>query len=160
MMKRTRLTGALAAALALVGAEVASSTLYARESVSAAAAIQAAAGGNTVLGSVRIPKRVMANGQPLAPGTYQVRLTGEDAGPAAKGATQQYERWVEFVQGGKVVGREVASVVPQAEIKDVATDTPPGVGSAKVETLKGDDYVRVWIRRPDTHYLIHLVVAK
>lgn len=159
MMKRTRLTGALAAVLALVGAEVASSTLYARESVSAAATIQAAA-GNTALGTVRIPKRVMANGQPLAPGSYQVRLTGEDAGPAAKGATQQYERWVEFVQGGKVVGREVASVVPQTEIKDVATDTPPGLNAAKVETLKGDDYVRVWIRRPDNHYLIHLVVAK
>ena len=32
------------------------------------------------------------------------------------------ERWVEFVQGGKVAGREVVSIVPADEVKD----TQPG----------------------------------
>ena len=29
----------------------------------------------------------------------------------------------------------------------------------KVELLKGDDYLRVWINRGGTNYLIHLVTA-
>jgi hypothetical protein len=32
-------------------------------------------------------------------------------------------------------------------------------GGARVETLKGDDYVRVWINRRGVNYLIHLPPA-
>ena len=79
--------------------------------------------------------------------------------PDAKGQTEAAERWVEFVRGGKVVGREVATIVPQAEIGLVQKDTPPARNGAKVETLKGGDYVRVWINRGGNHYLIHLPAA-
>ena len=121
------------------------------------ASAQAAAEG-TSLGSVQITKNVMANGQKLAAGTYQVRLTTQEATPAA-GATTSLERWVEFVKGGKVVGREVVSIVPQSEIKAVAEKNPPAKGAAKVELLKGNEYLRVWIYRGDNHYLIHMPVA-
>jgi hypothetical protein len=115
--------------------------------------------GEMALGSVRLPKSVKADGKPLPAGTYQVRLTAQQATPPAKGETPTLERWVEFSQGGKVKGREVVSIVPQAEIDKVQKDTPPHAGGSKVETLKGGDYVRVWINRGGNHYLLHLVAA-
>ena len=112
--------------------------------------------GQIALGSVRITKGVKADGKPLPAGTYQVRLTPQTASPDAKGQTATHERWVEFVKGGKVVGREVVTIIPQAEISKVQKDTPPRPNSAKVETLKGGDYERVWINKGGNHYLIHL----
>jgi hypothetical protein len=113
-------------------------------------------GGDMVLGTVSIPRPLKADGKPLPRGTYQVRLTSQQATPDAKGQTEAAERWVEFVRGGKVVGREVVTIVPQSEIALVQKDTPPARNGAKVETLKGGDYVRVWINRGGNHYLIHL----
>jgi hypothetical protein len=55
-----------------------------------------------------------------------------------------------------VKGREVVSIVPSAEIGQVADSKPPRAGASKVELLKGNDYLRVWINRQGTHYLIHL----
>jgi hypothetical protein len=115
----------------------------------------------TALGSVRIPRSVKANGQDLKAGTYQVRLTGQEATPAVPGQTM--ERWVEFVQGGKVAGREVVSIVPANEMKDLlpGPDAPgkaPRAGS-KVEMLKGNEYLRVWISRGGVSYLIHMPPA-
>jgi hypothetical protein len=112
--------------------------------------------GQLVLGTVHIPKRVKANGEPLPPGTYQVRLTPDPATPPAKGQTPSLERWAEFVKGGKVVGREVVTIVPQGDTSKVQKDPPPRPGSAKVETLKGGDYVRVWINRGGNYYLVYL----
>ncbi len=113
----------------------------------------------TALGSVRIPRAVKADGKDLKAGTYQVRLTAQDAAPAVPGI--KMERWVEFVQGGKVVGREVVSIVPAGEMKDLmpGPDTNKGPGSgSKVEMLKGNDYMRVWIARNGVNYLIHFPV--
>jgi hypothetical protein len=62
---------------------------------------------------------------------------------------------VEFVQKGQVKGREVVSIVPQSEIAQVQKDTPPHANSSKVETLKGGDYVRLWINKGGNHYLVH-----
>ena len=62
--------------------------------------------GEAALGSVSLPRSVMADGKALKAGTYQVRLTAQAAAPAVPGQTM--ERWVEFLQGGKVVGREVS----------------------------------------------------
>jgi len=114
--------------------------------------------GQVQLGTVRIPKSLKADGKPLPAGTYQVRLTPQTASPDAKGQTPTLERWAEFLKGGKVVGREVVTIIPQAEIAKVQKDTPPARGGAKVETLKGGDYVRVWINRDGNHYLMHLPV--
>ncbi len=111
--------------------------------------------GEIRLGSVHLPKAVKADGKPLPAGTYQVRLTAQSASPDAKGQTAGAERWVEFVKGGKVAGREVVTIVSKDEVKNVQKDSPPPLNGAKVETLKGGDYVRVWINRGGNHYLVH-----
>ena len=125
-------------------------------SAQAKPATQSDQAGSTVnLGSVRIPRTVKADGQPLPAGTYQVRVTETPAAPAAPGQTPQFERWAEFLQGGKVVGREVVTIVPASEIKQVAEMTPPPPGGSRAEVLKGGDYLRLWINRGGNHYLIH-----
>lgn len=116
--------------------------------------------GETALGSVALPRSVMADGKALKAGTYQVRLTAQAAEPSVPG--QQLERWVEFLQGGKVVGREVVSVIPTAELKDLNSEAKgpkPGSGGTRVELLKGNDYWRVWINRRGVNYLIHMPPA-
>jgi hypothetical protein len=114
--------------------------------------------GQVALGSVHLPKAVKADGKPLAAGTYQVRVTNDTASQEAKGQTKSLERWAEFMRGGKVVGREIVTIVPQADISKVQKDTPPKAGASKVEMLKGGDYVRVWINKGGNHYLMHLPV--
>jgi hypothetical protein len=118
--------------------------------------------GETALGSVNLPRAVMANGQKLSAGSYQVRLTAEQAQPSVPGI--QMERWVEFIRGGQPAGREVASIIPQGEMKDLQAGPDaggrPSSGAAKVELLKGDEYLRVWINRGGVNYLVHLPVAK
>jgi hypothetical protein len=112
--------------------------------------------GQIALGSVTLPKAVKADGKPLAAGTYQVRVTADTASQEAKGQTKSLERWAEFMKGGKVVGREVVTIVPQADIGKVQKDSPPRAGASKVEMLKGGDYFRVWFNKGGTHYLMHL----
>ena len=112
--------------------------------------------GALTLGTVRIGRKVTADGKPLAAGSYQVRLTTEEAKPEVAGQDKKLNRWAEFMQRGQVKGREVVSIVPGAEIGQVADGRPPRPGSSKVELLKGNDYLRVWINRGGTHYLIHL----
>jgi hypothetical protein len=124
---------------------------------SLAAQAQGSAAG-TSLGTITLRTRVMADGQPLPAGTYQVRLTADAPKPGV-GQSPDAARYVEFVRGGKVVGREVATVVPQAEIAQVADGPRPPAGGSRVELLKGNDYVRVWINRGGTHYIIHLPAA-
>jgi hypothetical protein len=114
--------------------------------------------GEMALGTVRIPRAVTADGKPLPAGRYQIRLTAEAAKPEAVGTSEQLERWVEFVQGSNVRGREVVSIVPEAEIKMVVKDAPPAAGGSKVQMLRGNEYLRVWINRAGNHYLIHLPV--
>lgn len=113
-------------------------------------------GGEVALGSVRIPRAVTADGKALKPGTYTIKVTAQEAKPPVVGQTEPMERWAVFTQGGKEVGREVVSIVPAAEIKQVADDAPPRPGGNKVQLLKGNDYVRVWVNKAGTHYLIHL----
>jgi hypothetical protein len=117
--------------------------------------------GEASLGSVRLTRSVMADGKALRAGTYQVRLTSQDAQPVVPGI--KMERWVEFVQGGKVAGREVVSIIPADEVKDTqpGPDLPgkaPRAGT-RVDLLKGGDYVRVWITRSGVQYLIHMPPA-
>jgi len=143
-MTRLVLVGTLVMALAAPGL------------VSAQAASQSASA--TSLGSVTLSKKVMADGQPLAPGTYQVRLTSDAPKPGV-GQSPDAEKYVEFVKGGKVAGREVATVVNNTDINTIAKGKKPAAGSSKVELLKGNDYVRVWINRGGTHYIINMPVA-
>jgi hypothetical protein len=112
----------------------------------------------TTLGSIRLPKAVSANGQALPAGTYTVRLAGEAATPG-KGQTAELSKWCEFVQGGQVKGKELCTVLSASEVSAVVKDAPPASGSSKVQMLKGNDYLRVWINRGGTHYLVHLAVS-
>jgi len=111
------------------------------------------------LGSVRLPHAVMADGKPLPAGTYQVQLTEEVPKPAV-GQTADSEKWVEFMQGGKVVGREVASVMSDADIVSHVKGPRPRANSSRVDTLKGGDYLRVWINKGGNNYLINLRSSK
>ena len=115
--------------------------------------------GEVGLGSVELPRRVMANGRALASGTYDLRVTADSANPDAPGQLAVLERWMEFRQGDEVKGREVVSIVPQSEIDGVAKSAPPGSGTARVEMLKDSEYLRVWVNQNNTHYFAHLVVG-
>lgn len=116
----------------------------------------AAPTGDLVLGTVRIPRAVTADGKALPAGSYQIKVTAQEARPEAVGTTEPLERWAEFSQRGAVKGREVVTIVPQSEIKLVVKDAPPRSGVAKVQTLRGNDYIRVWFNKGGNHYLIHL----
>ena len=115
--------------------------------------------GELALGTIELPRRVMANGETLGAGSYDVRLTAQQANPDTVGALQVLERWVEFRQGDEVRGREVVSIVPGAEIGDVAKSAPPGSGTSRVELLRENEFLRVWINQGGTHFLIHLTVG-
>lgn len=134
-MKRLVLVGVL------VGA-VAGSTVFAQSA-------------NTSLGTVQLGKKVMADGKPLAPGSYQVRLTNDAPKPGV-GQAPDAEKYVEFVKGGKVVAREVATVISADEIGKIAKGKKPARNGVSTELLKGGDYYRVWINRGGTNYLINL----
>jgi hypothetical protein len=109
------------------------------------------------LASVQIPRRVLANGQALASGTYTVRLTTAAVAPVT-GQSAAGAKWVEFVQNGQTRGRELATVLSADEARDVVEGALPAAGAAKVEMLKGNDYLRIWINHGGTHYLVHLAV--
>jgi hypothetical protein len=143
---------------ALVGSDASAQHKAPNQQPSTASAATAPA-GDMALGTVRLPRAVTADGKPLAAGSYQVRLTGQASQPNAVGATEELERWVEFVRGGKVAGREVVSIVPQAEYKLVAKDPPPPSGGSKVQVLRGNDYLRVWLNRGGNHYLVHFPIG-
>jgi hypothetical protein len=133
-------------------------TLVASLSAAAVVSGQTAPTTGSSLGSVTLSKRVMADGQALAAGTYQVRLSADVPKPGV-GQTAEAERYVEFVRGGKVVGREVATVVSTADIASIVKGPKPANGGSRVDTLKGDDYVRVWINRGGMNYIIHMPPA-
>lgn len=111
-----------------------------------------------VLGTARIPKNVLANGQPLPAGTYSIRMAGGAVAPVV-GQSPDGMQWVEFVQSGQVKGRELATVVAGPDAKHVVKGKGPAPGSAIVQMLKGNDYQRVWINRGGKHYLIHLATT-
>ena len=135
--------------LALTGLFVAGAiTARASGGFQAASAAQA-------LGSVTIPHAVMADGKTLAAGTYTVRLTN-DIPQGVVGQNPEAEKWVEFVQGATVKGREVASIISKDDIGKIAKGARPAAGADLVEMLVGNEYLRVWINKGGTNYLIHL----
>ncbi|MBM3772749.1 MAG: hypothetical protein FJW27_15955 [Acidimicrobiia bacterium] len=112
---------------------------------------------DTVLGSVTLSIPVLADGKRLAPGTYQVRLTEEVAKPGV-GQSPNAERYVEFVRGGSVAARELATVIgPEGD--PTANSRAPTGDRVRVERLRGGDYVRVRIDHGGRSYLIHMPPA-
>jgi hypothetical protein len=112
--------------------------------------------GPSGLGTVRITQPVMAGGQILEPGTYEMRLTGEHVDPLP-GQSADAEQMVEFVKDGRVVAKDVAEVMPGSAR---AVGTSGGASpQARVERLKADDFVRVSMNREGERYLIYLPMA-
>lgn len=113
----------------------------------------------TTLGTVRLSRGVMADGKALPAGSYSLRVSADPVATVV-GQGGENAKWVEFVQGGQVKGRELASVIPSAEVKQVVKGTSPAAGGVKVELLRGAEYIRIWANRAGNHYLLHLVVGQ
>jgi len=116
--------------------------------------------GEVMLGTVRLPTAVLADGERLEPGTYRLRLTADTADPEVPGQRASLQRWVEIMQGSTVRARAMATIVPGDEIDEVAEASPPGPGARRVERLKGDEFVRVWVNVRGDHVLLHLPIAQ
>ncbi len=71
-----------------------------------------------------------------------MRLSSDEPKPAV-GQNPEAEKYVEFMKGGKVAGREVATVIGAEDIGKIAKGKKPHANSSSVETLKGGDFVRV-----------------
>ena len=118
--------------------------------------VMAACGGETTtVAQVTLPHGVLANGERLPAGRYELRLTSQHPAPAP-GVDPDASCWMQIVRDGAVAGREVASVIPAAEIGRIAKTAPPARNSARVDTLKDGDYLRIWINHDGTHYLLNL----
>src|SRR5262245_59763581 len=147
-MKHGLLAGALVAAVALAASPVHAQRSQQQQGASAAK-------GGTSLGTVNLPRKLMADGQPLTAGTYQVRLSDEKPEPVV-GISPDANRFVEFVRGGKVVWKAMATVVSNEDIGPIAKGPKPPTNGSRVDTLKGNDFVRVWINHGTENYLIHM----
>ena len=91
-----------------------------------------------MLGTVHLTKKVMADGKPLAPGTYQVRLTSDAPKPAI-GETPNAEKYVEFLRSGKVVVEDELVAGAQADV--VAPDliaATDGVDESNPQAVRRD----------------------
>ena len=141
-------------AQALVMGVVLMGTVAVQTPTHAASSAQAAS-----LGTVKVPQAAMADGKSLAAGTYTLRVSTDPVTPVV-GQGPDAAKWVEFVQGGQVKGRELATVVAPADVKAVAKRTPPVAGKSLVQTLRGADYLRIWVSDAGSQYLIHLSTPK
>jgi hypothetical protein len=112
--------------------------------------------GIDFLGTASIEQPVLANGQPLAPGRYEVQLTNEWLDPLESGE-QEGMQWAEFRAEGRTAGREAALVIPMGAI-DAISEWHPEPGATRVDVLKSGEFVRVWANRAGANYLIHLPV--
>jgi hypothetical protein len=110
----------------------------------------------SVLGTVRIAQPVLADGKPLAPGTYELRDAGEHPEPLP-GQSEDAMTWIEFVAGGTVVARSAAEVMPG---EPVAVGTSGRASQPVVQLLRGGDFLRVSTYRDGERYLIHLPVQR
>ena len=112
-----------------------------------------------VLGTILLPQSVLADGKPLAAGSYQVRLTPDHPTPAV-GQSASAECWVEFVKDGTVAGREVATVLSGEETAAVAKGPGPKPDGSRVDVLKGGEYVRAWLNSAGVNYLVNMPLAR
>lgn len=111
------------------------------------------------LATVRITTAVLANGAPLSPGTYEVRLTQERPTPGP-GQSREARQWVEFFANGKVVGREIAQVLRDNDLPAAGASSVRVPDGTRVETLKGGDFLRISVKRAGERYLVYLPVVR
>ena len=89
-----------------------------------------------------------------------VTLTGYTDSYSGKLAAERAAKRVHGVRGvANDVEVRLKLERTDADIAQVAEGPgKPAKGGTRVDTLKGGDYVRVWINRGANHYLIHLPV--
>lgn len=112
-----------------------------------------------VAASVQIPVTVLADGKPVPPGRYDVRLTGERPAPLA-GQPAGAQMWVELAADGKVVAREVAEVLNDADLPAEGESSQHVQNGTRVEMLKGGEFLRISVKRDGTRYLLYLPIAR
>jgi len=122
------------------------------------AAAASAYATSVTVGTVSLTQPVLAGGKPLAPGTYDVRLTDEFL-PPNPGQSPDAVRVVEFVKDGRVVARDAAEVMTPNGAA-VATSGRADSSKLRVEMLKGGEFVRISATRDGMRYLIYLPVAR
>jgi len=111
-----------------------------------------------VVTTVRITQPVLAGGQPLAPGSYELVVTDEH--PATPtGIPSEAQQSVEFVRDGMVVARDIAEVFPRAE-RAVGTSSASGSPRAVVEKLKADNFLRIAVNGANARYLVYLPISQ
>ena len=118
-----------------------------------------ASSDTNVLATVRITTAVLADGAPLAPGTYELRLTEQRPTPEP-GQPADAQQWVEFVAKGKVVAREAAEVLRDQDLPTVGASSLPVRSGTRVDLLKGGEFLRVSVKREHERYLIYLPVRR
>jgi hypothetical protein len=134
-------------------------TLAALVTAVAAVGAQVTTPAPDVLATVRIAESVLANGKPLPPGTYEIRLTGERPAPLA-GQSPDAQRRVEFVANKTVVATETAEVLRDDDRPEVGASAQPSRGGTHVGTLKGGEFLRISVKRGTEQYLIHLPIVR
>ena len=118
--------------------------------MSAAAHHEVAGRAHPATATVRLTQSVLADGQPLMPGTYEVVVLDQSGDGA--------QRRVDILQNGTVVAHETAEMFTTAERPVGTSGSLSGhTGSrAAVQTLKGGEFVRVAFNGAGARYLIHL----
>ena len=104
--------------------------------------------------TVTISQEVMADGKPLAAGTYDIYVTDER--PSTGAGVTDAQRVVEFAQKGEVVGRTLAEVFPVVREGAVGTSGSTASTRATAQVLRGGEFLRVSFSDEDGRYLIHL----
>ena len=102
--------------------------------------------------TVQITQQVMVDGKPLPAGTYEIWVTNERPDVGA-GTTANGQRYVELAQNGQVVARTIAEVFPRRASEAVGTSG--GATRARVEMLRGNEFLRVSFNDADGRYLLH-----
>ena len=126
--------------------------------VGTALAAPAVAQDGGVIATVEIPQAVLANGRPLAPGTYQLRLTGERPEPLTGQAADARE-WVDLVMDGEIAGRELAEILRDGSLPEVGASSNPVPTGVRVDVLRGGEFLRVSVKREDgVRYLLHFPI--
>jgi hypothetical protein len=113
--------------------------------------------GASALGKVQITQSVLADGKPLPPGTYEIRLSGAHVKPLP-GQSDDAGQQVEFVRDGVMVANEVAEVFAAAE-RRVGTSGAAAPQALRAHLLRGGDFLRISAYQDGARYLIHLPVA-
>ncbi len=115
--------------------------------------------GNEVAASVQIPVTVLADGKPVPPGKYSIRLTAERPGPLPGQPVGAQQR-VELLADGKVVAQEIAEVLKDEDLPAEGASSQHVQNGTRVEMLKGGEFLRISIKRDGARYLLYLPIAR